>query len=240
MIIENHDENPVLSHIADTFKKRKYDPVKRKEYYERTKKLKGRKKKSDWTGNLKKSAKNAAKNPSKMKSLSRDSKLKVEATIDQIGKMRKDLKDKGLAGSPRDKTLKKLQEEFTRQYFDAEVEPGHFFGQTTTDRYGNEIDIPWDVTVSEFRSLAVTGKNDLLPALPNLRNPVKKLDVKKLDVDLQNPFGKKVEKWEEGLLKEEKKADPGASSAPTPRKPGKASKQIEDLRGKKKKKHWWD
>ncbi len=174
---------------------RKYDPVKRREYYLKTRELKGRQrasrsklKKSDWADKLvydaQKGIKNIKKrraNPLQLK-IAGASKIDLEDAMDSLAQVRKSLMRQGLAGSKQDQVLEALQIKVAKEYFkdSPSNSPG---GQLVTDRHGNLVELPSGISSKQFVDLNWNARNDFLP---DLQNPVK--DLKGLD--FQNPIKK--------------------------------------------------
>ena len=191
--VEDDDkESPQeLLHIAEPLRKRKYDPVKRKEYYERTKKLKGRKKgKSNWAKNLQydtqkgiENMKKRKQNPLQMK-IKGASKTNLEDAMDSLARARKSIRERGFAGSEQDKLLEKLQIQVANEYFKNTKESyGNGAVRITVDRHGNTVELPDNISSKMFLDLNWNARNDFLP---DLQNPVK-------DFNLRSPFKKSKE-----------------------------------------------
>lgn len=154
--------------MAET--KRKYDPVKRREYYLRTRELKGRKKGS-LIGRMKKI--NASR-----KQLSKQHKDQIRGSVVDIGKRMADLEKAGLKDyvdangdtvtTPAYRAMEELQTRLVARYFNVE-EPGAMRG---SGRYTNVpgtdtfIELPNGLTTKHFHDNFTTGNNDIFPDIP--------------------------------------------------------------------------
>lgn len=234
--------------------KKAYDPVERHDRYERNKQLKGRKQATntnltDLQYNTEQGIKKIGQeNDPKQKA------LKLESRMDQAGALRKELRGTGQfspamkkflegTGKTRDEAEKLLliaQYETTAEYFNIKLTETNRNNVTkSVDRYGNDVYLPPGVTQLMFQKFLMTAKNDPIPNI-DFKNPIKKFDLKKHIVELQNPLHKgKDPSIKYGVSPNGKpvKKAPVGYKAPVPENTdsGKknVTKQVEDRRKKK-------